>query len=126
MSSRTQDIGVRAIADQRAHQCAIASYHGVGAVITALLVSAAKGNAPDFEMPARNRKRHRRSQSHITRHDAGKDVMSINTLGVSEPLLHTVFTREGSQVQSLSRPPRNPSKIGTFWAGSRFSPSLLA
>jgi hypothetical protein len=48
-----QDIGVRAMADQRAHHRAIASYHARGSgPITALLATAAKGDAPDFEMPA--------------------------------------------------------------------------
>jgi hypothetical protein len=52
-----QDIGVRAVADQRAHHCAIAAYHGSwersdNGFADIGLATAAKGDAPDFEMPA--------------------------------------------------------------------------
>jgi hypothetical protein len=50
-----QEIGVRAVADQRAHQCTIAAYgswerpdNGLADMV---LATPAKGDAPDFEMP---------------------------------------------------------------------------
>jgi hypothetical protein len=57
---KAQDIGVRAVADQRAHHCAVAAYHGSwqrpdSGVADGVLTTAAKGDAPDFEMPAGTR-----------------------------------------------------------------------
>ena len=48
---------MRAVADQRAHHCVIAAYHGLwerpdNGFADMVVATAAKGNAPDFEMPA--------------------------------------------------------------------------
>jgi hypothetical protein len=55
-----RDIGVPAVADQRAHHCVIAAYHGSwerpdNGFADMVLAAAAKGNAPDFEMPVGTR-----------------------------------------------------------------------
>jgi hypothetical protein len=84
---KAQDIGVRAVAGQRAHHCAVAAYHESwqrpdNGFADRVLATAAKGDAR-FRYASRDRKRHRRSQLFrcITQHDVGdgSGVIMSNT-----------------------------------------------